>query len=385
MNKFKIIQVCAIDTTMDKLLRELNTSILKEGYILTGVCSNGNATQELINEGFNIVNVNIDRGIKPIANLKSIWNMYKLFKKLKPDIVHVHTPVAAALGRISSKLAGVPIIVYTAHGFYFHENMRPVVYKLILLVEKFMAKYFTDFLFTQSKEDAQVALENGFKCKDRILAIGNGVDICGKFNPDNVDERKISLLRKEFNLNEGDRVITFVGRLVREKGILDLLEAFSVLYRDNVRLLVVGDVFQGDRDIHTITLIEDYKKEKNIIFTGNRTDISNILCITDIFCLPSYREGMPRSIIEAMAMRCAVIATNIRGSREEVVDGHTGYLVNPSDPKDILDRIIRLLDDEILMDSMKHAGRKRAEELYDEKRVVKLQIDVFDKLLSNVL
>lgn len=157
MSKGKIVQVCAIDTTIDKLLRELIVLSVEEGYDVISICSKGKSTAKLIGEGFSITNINIDRSIKPISNIKSVINMYEFFKTEKPDIVHVHTPVAAVLGRIAAKLAGVPNIVYTAHGFYFHDNMKSLVYKLTVNIEKYMAKLFTDFLFTQSEEDALTA------------------------------------------------------------------------------------------------------------------------------------------------------------------------------------------------------------------------------------
>lgn len=378
--KLKIIQVSAIDFTMDKLLRRLNELSIEEGYDVIGVCSKGEKTQKLIEEGFNIKNINIDRSIKPISNIKSIIDMYKLFKNEKPDIVHVHTPVAAVLGRIAAKLAKVSSIVYTAHGFYFHENMNKFTYNIFLNIEKVMAKYFTDFIFTQSKEDKDTALENGFIEEDKIISIGNGVDVWSKFNPSNVNLLEIEAIRQDLGIDKDDKVICFVGRLVKEKGIFDLLEGFNRLKQDNIKLIVIGGMFQGDRDNETVNKINEFKSNKNIIFTGTRNDINNLLYISDIFCLPSYREGMPRSIIEAMAMNCAVIATNIRGSREEVLDGITGYLVDLNSPDQIADKLNTLLSNEDLLNTMKIEGRKEAEKVYDEDVVVKKQLEIFEKL-----
>ena len=381
--KAKIIQVCAVDSTMSGLLRELNTQILDEDYNLIGVCSKGKNTEKLIEEGFNIKNIHIDRSIKPIENIKTISRLTKFFIEEEPDIVHVHTPVASVLGRIAAKRAKVPIVIYTAHGFYFHENMSKFKYKIFLNIEKHMARKYTDFIFTQSKEDCETALENNFIDENRILIIGNGVDIWGKFNPTNINDEEIKELYEEFKIDKDDKVITFIGRLVGEKGILDLLEAFDSIDDPKVKLLVVGNAAQGERDTTTKELLSQYKSNKNIIFTGHRKDIPNILSITDVFCLPSYREGMPRSIIEAMAMECAVVATNIRGCREEVVPGETGYLVPIKSPVDIREKILLLTNDAQSLEMMKINGRKRAELLFDEKKVVRKQLDIFEKLLEN--
>lgn len=380
--KTKIIQLCAVDSTMNGLLRELNTQIIEEGYNLIGVCSKGENTKKLLKEGFNIKNVQIDRSIKPIENMKSIKNLTELFKEEKPDIVHVHTPIASVLGRIAAKRAKVPIIIYTAHGFYFHENMSKIKYKMFLNIEKHMARNYTDFIFTQSQEDCETALENNFIDEDRILTIGNGVDIWNKFNPEKIDEKEVDNLYKELKISKNEKIVTFIGRLVGEKGILDLLEAFNMIKDSKIKLIVVGSVSKGERDHKTKELLKKYEGNENIIFTGHRRDISNILYITDIFCLPSYREGMPRSIIEAMAMESAVVATNIRGCREEVVPGETGYLVPIKSPVDIKEKILSLTNDEKRLEKMKLSGRERVELLFDENKVIKKQLNVFERLLE---
>lgn len=382
MNKFKIIQLSAIDSTMDVLLRRLNVETISAGYDLKCICSKGERTEDLNKEGFNVLNVNIDRAIKPISNIKSIFQLYKIFKIEKPDIVHVHTPIAAVLGRIAAKFAGVPNIVYTAHGFYFHENMKPIVYKLCFFIEKYVGRYFTDFIFTQSLEDCELAKNNKFLDKDKILAIGNGVDIWNTFNIKNLDDNILKSLKLDLNISENDCVITFIGRLVREKGILDLLEAFNEIKNRNLKLFIIGDTFQGDRDLECKNVINKFKENKNIIFLGKRQDINNLLALSDIFCLPSYREGMPRSIIEAMAMENAIIATNIRGCREEVVDKKTGFLVDLNSPNEIKEKIEILLDNKNLLNEMKKLGRLRVEELYDEGKVVQKQLNIFNDLLS---
>src|SRR5699024_8872397 len=304
--------------------------------------------------------------------------MYKLFKKEKPDIVHVHTPIAALLGRIAAKMAKVPNIFYTAHGFYFHENMSRLNYKLFYNIEKYAARFFTDYLFTQSEEDGQLAIADNFLPKERITIISNGVDVNKKFNPLYIDNKKLEDLKSEFDIQPNDKVITFIGRLVEEKGIFDLLEAFDQINSTNIKLLVVGEASSSERDQYTKTKLSEVKN-KNVIFTGYRKDIPEILTLTDIYCLPSYREGMPRSIIEAMAMECAIVATNIRGSREEVDHGKNGYLVNLKDPLELSEVLFNLTNKEEILEHFKLEARKKAKNLYDENKVVNVQLKIFDK------
>lgn len=376
----KIIQVSAIDITMSGLLRELNDGVLNEGHELICVCSDGPGVPELKQDGFDVRTINIDRKISPFRNLKSIFQMYKLFRKEKPDIVHVHTPVASVLGRIAAKLARVPNIIYTAHGFYFHENMSKRKYKLFYTVEKLCAKWCTDYLFTQSSEDGELAISDKFLPKDRITIIGNGVDVQGKFNPRNIVGQTKKNIRSGLKLNEKDFVVTFIGRLVEEKGILDLLEAMNNITDKNIKLVVIGSTESSERDQSMNHRLDVYKENPNIIFTGFRSDIPELLSITDVFCLPSYREGMPRSIIEAMAMECAVVATNIRGSREEVDDGENGYLVDLNDPDSIADKISLLKENKFQLELFKENAREKAVRLYNEKDVVMRQLEIFSSL-----
>lgn len=376
----KIVQVSAIDATMNGLLKELNTTILEEGYELICVCSEGPRVKGLKEEGFDVRTININRKIAPIKNLKSIYKMYKLFRTEKPDIVHVHTPVAAVLGRIAAKMARVPAIIYTAHGFYFHENMSPKKYKFFYTIEKLCAKWCTDYIFTQSEEDGKLAIQDKFLSEEYITIISNGVDVQDKFNSANMEKKRFDNYIKEFNIQENDVVVSFIGRFVREKGIIDLLEGFNQIEQKNIKLLVIGGASSSERDQQTVSLLEEYKTNPNILFTGYRSDIPELLAISDVFCLPSYREGMPRSIIEAMAMECAIVATNIRGSREEVDHGVNGYLVGLNDPSALANSFERLADDKRLLRSFQEEARKKAVTLYNEKKVVRRQLKVFEHI-----
>lgn len=380
----KIIELCAIDQTMKVFLNHLNKQLIHRDFDVICVCSKGPYTEELTREGFNVINIHMERKIRLYSNMQSIYRLYKLFKSERPDILHVHTPIASILGRIAAKFAKVPVIIYTAHGFYFHDNMYRLKYKFILGIEKYMAKYFTDYIFTQSEEDRLTAIKNSFIDERKIICIGNGIDVYGKFNPQNIDYAEIKSLYEDFNLTQKDTIITFIGRLVREKGIVELLEAFCHIDCKNIKLLVVGDIDQGCRDKETKNaVISKYKDNKSIIFTGFREDINNILYITDIFCLPSYREGMPRTIIEAMSMECAVVATNIRGCREEVIEEKTGFLVNPKSIFDLQNKLETLIKNKELLNKMKAEGRMRAVEYYDEKLVVKKQINIINRLYED--
>lgn len=378
----KIVQIAAIENTHLKLLKALNENCVKSGFEVHCISSSGVNHKEIEKQGVKFHGVEIDRKIAPIKNVKSIFQLVKIFKEIKPDIVHVHTPMAAVLGRIAAKIARVPKIIYTAHGFYFHEGMSSRKYKVYFNIEKYVGRYFTDYIFTQSEEDYNIAIENDFlkkKKSNNYFHISNGVDVAGQFNYENISENSIEQIKHIHDIKRNDTIVTFIGRLVEEKGVLDYLESFNKLTSKNIKFIVIGALHESERDLNTVKKLEKYKNNKNIIFTGKISNVNEYLALSDIFCLPSYREGMPRSIIEAMAMKNAIIATNIRGSREEVINEETGYLVPLKSSKFIANKIDELANDKIMLEQFKESGYRRAKEKYNENNVINKQMSVFNK------
>jgi len=253
---------------------------------------------------------------------------------------------------------------------------------LIICVEKVLGRCCTDMLFTQSSEDQETAIRAGIANEGKIIWIGNGVDVSAFRVESDL------AVRAGLGLGPNAKVIGFIGRLVREKGVEELLEAIGQVIKEipEAKLLVVGDTLASDRDRRTTErlqeLIQQNNLEARIEFTGFRDDIPELLAIMDLFVLPSHREGMPRSILEAMAAGKPVVATNIRGSREEVVHGETGYLVPVNDPNRLAEAIIGILSDRMLAERMGEAGRQRAVDFFDEAQVLEKQLSVYRTLIQ---
>lgn len=386
--RVKILEVAAVDGTIYFLLLPLMKELEKSGYIVEASCARGDFFDKIEKEGFAVHNIYISRSLNVFKHINSIRKMAKLMRREKYDIVHVHTPIGAFVGRIAARFARVPIVIYTIHGFYFHENMNLFKSKIIIFIEKFLARW-TTFAFSQSYEDTKLAVEKGISHPDKIITIGNGVDI-DFFKKDNFTRKELLIKRKEFNIPSNAIVATCIARMNKEKGIFDLLKAAEIelnLY-PSIHFLFVGGIYKGNEpNAISDEFLKDYFKKnslcrKHFRFLGMRTDIKEILATSDMFVLPSYREGMPRSIIEAMAMELPVIATNIRGSREEVVDGETGILVPVGDVNALSNAIIKLAKDSKLRKEMGKKGRERAEEYFDERKVIEKQIIIIERLLN---
>jgi glycosyltransferase involved in cell wall biosynthesis len=381
----KVCQLCAVDFTAKHFLLPLIDGMKEEGWSVTTTCSNGKFVAGMREDGYHIKTISIARSMNPLLVLLSLVDLLRFFRCEKFDIVHVHTPIAALIGRLAAKIAGVPFVIYTAHGFYFHDEMPAWKKWFFVLLERF-GGLFTDLLFSQSHEDAHEAISLRIMPSHKVIAIGNGVDPSQFIGQDRLKQIKA---RRLLGIPESAPVIGIVARLVQEKGYKEFFEAAILISRSlpNVYFLVVGERLSSDHSGSIDLALAQARKVlgARLIEAGLRKDVSVMLSAMTIFCLPSYREGMPRTIIEAMMMELPVVATNIRGVREEVVDGKTGILVPTRDSTALAKALFELLSDPERACQMGVDGRCRAVSLYDESAVVELQIGEIRKRLPESL
>lgn len=325
--------------------------------------------------GYRIDTIEIPRSKNPLRLLCSVYRLTRYFKEKRFDVVHTHTPIASLVGRIAAKLSGVPTIVTTIHGFYFHDEMGRIERSLHVAIERFLAA-FNQLIFSQSEEDSKTALKLGMASKARIVTIGNGVDP-RRFSP--MGGSEASSFRVALGIPQSAYLVGFVGRLVVGKGLIELLEAVQAVseHHPNVSTILVGEYRRDEHEADVARAIQKAKQRlgKRLVLAGHRDDVARCLNAMDLFCLPSWREGMPRSIIEAMMMAKPVLATDIRGSREEVVHEETGLLVPLKSPRDLAEAIARFVDDPEWGKAMGLTGRQRALRIFDEREIVKLQVD----------
>ncbi|MBB5179380.1 glycosyltransferase involved in cell wall biosynthesis [Planomicrobium koreense] len=379
----KILQLSAIDVSIETLMVPLIQKSSKEGYIVNCVCRDTGRYEYLNSLGFNMFNLDIPRTVRPVKIAKAIFSIFNHLKKENYDIVHVHTPLASVIARVAAKLAGQKNVIYTAHGYYFHDEMKKLPYAIVYTIEKFSAKFLTDYLLLQSKEDYELSVQKNFKKRNKIIHLSNGVDIWNTFNSKLYSANELLNLKKQTNL-ESTFVFTFVGRLVKEKGIFELIEAFKRIYekRSDARLLLIGGFNKSERDIESFNRLQGEIKHPGIIYLGYRKDIAQLMGISDVFILPSHREGLPRSIIEAMALNKAVIASNIRGCREEIIHGENGYLFEKGNSFKLEIIMDKMISNPQATKKMGEKGRAFVEKYFDEEKVLSIQIDLFNKILK---
>ncbi len=370
----KICQLCAVDFTLQRFLKPLMLAERDAGHEVIGVCADGPLLARVRDAGLRVETAPFSRDFNLARHARAYRRLVAMFRAERFDMVHVHTPVAGLIGRLAAWRTGVPRIVYTAHGFYFHERMAwPKRAPLIAL--EWLAGRVTDVLFTQAEEDAETARRLNLCPGGVIEAIGNGVDVArfAAATDGGADRRA---LRGKLDTPDDAVVIICVGRLVAEKGYPELFEAMRDV---DAHLWVVGERLASDhaRSIDDVLARAraDPALGPRLRLLGARDDVPELLRAADVFVLASHREGMPRSIIEAMMTGLPVVATDIRGAREEVVDGETGALVPVDDARALGAAVDRLVIDPKLREAWGAAGRARAATLYDERRVIARQLD----------
>lgn len=358
-----------------------------DGFDVMFACSPSDGCADIAAEGFRFVPNYISRAFSVRKHLKSMIDTYKMLRREQVDILHVHTPVASLIARPMAALAGIPVVIYTVHGFYFHENMS--WYKRWPhIIAEWLAARFTDFMFMVSAEDAATAQRLHIMPASKMLTIYNGVDM-DHFDPARFSTEDKAALRSKLAIPPDAPVVGIVGRLVREKGFYEFFEAAAQIKKSfpNARFLIVGDVLLSDYDTAKQDMIARTKElaiADSLIWSGLVADTAPYLALMDVFCLPSHREGMPVSMLEAMSMALPAVATNIRGCREEVVDGVTGYLIPVRDSAALAEKVAALLDDRANALKMGLAGRERVRAMFEINKVVQVQTAVFKQFAEKI-
>lgn len=365
--KVKICHVANTDMAVRFLLFNQLKFLKKLGYNVYAVCSSGSLIKDVEKQGIKVKTIDFNRGFNLFAHLIAFFKLFFYFKKKKFDVVHTHNPVPGFLGQLAAKMAGVPIIINTIHGFYFQERDSWLKRNFLISIEKIAAKC-SDLIFSQNKEDIKTAVKEKICNLQKIKYLGNGIDI-QKFNGERFSKEFIDKKKRELNLDSNFKIIGIIGRLVKEKGYLELFEAFKKVLNKfpDIILLVIGPEEPKKKDKIKQNIIKNYGIEKNVLFLGQRTDIDELYPLFDIFVLPSHREGFPRTIIEAQAAARPVIATDIRGCREAIDDGKTGILVPQKNSEKLAEAIGYLLLSPERAKDMGKAGRKKIEREFNEK------------------
>jgi glycosyltransferase involved in cell wall biosynthesis len=378
----RVAHVTTVDLSLRYLLLNQLRRIQDEGYEVFGVSAPGPDVAAVEASGIPHFSVPMTRRFTPLADLRALWSLIRLMRRERFDVVHTHTPKAGLLGQLAARISGVPVVVNTLHGFYFHDDMKPAPRRFYIWMERIAARC-SDTILSQNTEDMSTALKERIAGPELIKWLGNGIDL-DRFDRRNLSDQALDALRKEIGLEPDALVVGFVGRLVEEKGILELLEAAQKVLDvfPNARFLIVGPYDEEKPDALRPDVAERYGVSEQCRFLGMRHDLPELYALMDVFVLPSHREGFPRTAMEASAMGVPAVVTDIRGCREAVEHGINGLLFPVHDSEALARAIVDLLHDEVRRAEMGAAGRRLAEDRFDEQKVFDRVLREYETLLS---
>jgi glycosyltransferase involved in cell wall biosynthesis len=376
----RILQVCNTDFYLSKFLAPLVNALVARGHAVECICEGGNADRRLLDAGVPVHPFSFPRGAAPVEFGRAIARMRKVIRAGGYECVNGHNRNASIVARVAAWLEGVPVNLYTAHGFYFHDGQGRVSRAMTVALEAALSKI-THYTLSQSTEDVAFMTGRGHIARDRIEVIGNGIDT-QRFRPRPGERER---LEQRLGLRPGRFRIASTGRLVRGKGFGDLLDAFARLGPGNAELLIIGGNIAQDISPYHAQFMEQARAlglASEVVVTGLTDRVEDYLGTCDAFVLPSYREGLPRALLEAMAAELPVLATNIRGCREVVRDGDSGHLFEPRDIAALARLLERLRGSPELRETLGRRGRALIVAQFDERQYVSRQVGAIERLLG---
>lgn len=381
--KIKICHCVSADITLKFLLLEKLKFLRGLNYDVYATCSPGKWVESLRKEGVKIKTIGFKRkAFSPFSDITSFLRLYFYFKKEKFYIVHTHTLKPEFFGQIAAKLAGVPVIINTLHGFDFAEEDSFFKKKLVIFLETISAKC-SDIVLSIANHISERAVKEKIVDAGKIKYFGRDINM-QRFSQNRFDKKFVEKKKKELGMPENVKVIGIVARMVKEKGYLELFEAFNKVVSEfpNTVLLVVGPLEPEKNDAITPEIVKNYGIKDKVFFVGDQEKVEEFYAIMDIFVLPTHREGLGASILEASSMEKPVIASSVGGCPEAVEDGKTGLLVPVRDIKKLTEAIIFLLKNKNIAEEMGKAGREKVFREFKQEIVFGRMEENYHKIIT---
>ncbi|CAH0346461.1 glycosyltransferase family 4 protein [Bacillus sp. CECT 9360] len=352
------------------LFEQGNIEVLQSlGFEVHAAANFSDASERL--DCLNIIRHHFEIQRSPFSakNIDAYKQLKILMKEEKFDAIHCHSPMGGVLARLAAMSLGITPVIYTAHGFHFYKGAPYINWAVYYTVEKFLARY-TDHLITINKEDFNKA--KGFKAGQVHYVPGIGIDI------KNFSETQVSREEKraELGISEETFVLLSIGEMIKRKNHETVLRALAKLEDHEYVYLICG---RGELESHLKDLTISLGIQEKVRFLGFRNDIEEVCIASDVFVFPSYQEGLPVSVMEAMSAGLPVICSDIRGNNDLIENGVGGYLLNPEDTDGFAASIQTLLEDAQMRADM---GMKNVDEVkkYDIRIVKEKMRELYREL-----
>ncbi|MGI5842682.1 MAG: glycosyltransferase family 4 protein [Candidatus Xenobium sp.] len=351
----KVLFVTTVDLTAWCFMRPWMSFLARGGAEVTLACTVERFRDDLEATGAQVLHLPISRRLHPLEDLASLLDLFYLMRRLRPDLVHTNTSKAGFLGRLAARLAGVPLVIHTIYELPENSTENPWL-KAAYRGLEFLAARWADHLITISEPNRRQILAQRLCPPDKLTLIPEALEL-SRYQA----TRSPREVRAELGIPQDALLVGSVGRLEPAKGHAYLLEAFHLVLQriPQARLVLVGRGYLEEelrRRIHELGI------QEQVILAGFRDDLIDLLGALDVFALASLYEGLGVATMEAMAMSRPTVCTGVGGVPDVVVDGQTGYLVEPRAPAQMAERLVELLSDPEKAWKMGQAGRRRVEE-----------------------
>lgn len=378
----RLVRITTVPMSFNLLLKG-QMRFMSSYYDVRAVTSPGKEIEEIEkNEGVGITTIPMSRKITPIADFRSFFRVYSYLKRVKPDIVHTHTPKAGTVGMVAAWLARCPNRLHTVAGLPLLEA-RGYKRKLLDLVEKITYRCATH-VYPNSAGLMEIIIRERLTTPDKLKVIANGSSNginTSHFDPSLFDEESKKRLKSESGIGPVDFTFIFVGRMVGDKGINELVEAFKKIARSHpqAKLLLVGPP-EPELDPLKEETSQEIGENKNIIPVGYQSDVRPWFSISDVLVFPSYREGFPNVVMQAGAMGLPSIVSDINGSNEIVIEGKNGTIIPVKNSDAIYKAMERFLTDEDYISRLKENAREAITSRYEQKIVWETLLNEYKSL-----
>ncbi|MDB4902493.1 MAG: glycosyl transferase group 1 [Mucilaginibacter sp.] len=375
-----LVRVTTVPISLEKLISGQMRFLSEQGFEVYMISSDYEQAKFLEEkENGKYVPVNMTRTISPVKDLLSLVKMILVFRRIKPIIVHTHTPKAGLIGMIAAWLTRVPIRLHTVAGLPLMESTG-AKRRLLEMVEK-ITYFCASMVYPNSYELKEFILNSKFCKTPKLKVIGNGssngIDTdFYKLTPQLINSA--GALRAKYNISESDFIFIFVGRLVKDKGIEELVDAFAdinILYPDT-RLLLVGGT-EPDLDPLSFNCIKQIEENSKIISVGYQSDVRKYFAISNALVFPSYREGFPNVPMQAGCFNLPCIVTNINGCNEIIEDEKNGLIIPVKDTEELKVAMERMMNDKLLYLQLKESARKMIIDRYEQSDFWFLLLDEY--------
>jgi N,N'-diacetylbacillosaminyl-diphospho-undecaprenol alpha-1,3-N-acetylgalactosaminyltransferase len=364
----KIAFLSHLDLNLYLFRLPIMIELVKHGHTVYAICPRGDKFDEFKKHGIVALDYKIERkSLNPLKELRTIRNIYRTIKPLKLDILQNFTAKPNIYGSIAGHLAKVPLIVNAVTGlgsFYISKTKKTVIVRNVMEKLYKESNKKADFVIFQNSDDMKYFIDKNLVSKEKAVLIkSSGIDT-KVFAPSN----KIPHTDQEI-------VVLMVARAIWHKGIAEYYEAAEILKDEKIKFVLIGDTDEGNVSCADKVFLNS----GNVTWLGHRDDIKDQIELCDIFVLPSYREGVPRTLLEAASLAKPIVTTDTVGCREVVDEGTNGFLVPLRDAKTLASRIKQLALDKDLRETMGKNGRIKALNEFDVDIVVKKYLDIYDK------